>query len=178
MTNQPAPRPNHRVAGVRASAQQKSEGFETLAWRCLFNQLNRVANFRPRHSIGIENYDLPASVMIRRKLKTWKKFIRGRIAPEEGRKEDTLRKFEQAIGPNNRYFRDANNVAHNTSSGNPSSREEHLVVRVQQGYERLAEIVASQQDEPMEGLKRILAELKGRTPFDGYVKTYNGGLHW
>jgi hypothetical protein len=114
--------------------------------------------------------------MIRRQLEAWNKFIRGRIAQEPGREEDALREFEQAIDPNNRCFRDARKIAHESSY--PSSVEEHLLVLVQQGYERLAEIVSSRQDEPMEGLKRILAELKGCTPFDGYVKTYNGGLHW
>jgi hypothetical protein len=116
--------------------------------------------------------------MIRRQLEAWNKFIRGRIAQEKGPEEGALREFEQAIDSNNRCFRDASKVAHDLSYRNLSSVEEHLLVRVQQGYERLAETVASQQDEPMEGLKRILAELEGRTPFDGYVKTYNGGLHW
>jgi hypothetical protein len=116
--------------------------------------------------------------MIRRQLEAWNKFIRGRIAQEQGREKDSLTEFKQAIDPNNRCFRDASNVDHDSSYRNLSSVEEHLLVCVQEGYERLAETVASQQDEPMEGLKRILAELEGRTPFDGYVKTYNGGLHW
>jgi hypothetical protein len=116
--------------------------------------------------------------MIRRQLEAWNKFIRDRIAQEKEREEDALREYEQAIDSNNRCFRDASKVAHDLSYRNLSSVEEHLLVRVQQGYERLAETVASQQDEPMEGLKRILVELVGRTPFDGYVKTYNGGLHW
>jgi hypothetical protein len=116
--------------------------------------------------------------MIRRQLEAWNKFIRGRIAQEHGREEDALREFEQAIDPNNRCFRDTSKVAHGVSYRNLSSVEEHLLVRVQQSYERLAETVPCQQDEPMEGLKRILAELEGRTPFDGYVKTYNGGLQW
>jgi hypothetical protein len=55
---------------------------------------------------------------------------------------------------------------------------EEPFVRVQQRDERIAETVSSRQDEPIKGFKRILAELEGRTPFDGYVKTYNGGLHW
>jgi hypothetical protein len=96
--------------------------------------------------------------MIRRQLEAWNKFIRGRIAQEQGRKEDALREFEQAIDPNDRCFRDTSKVAHDSSYRNLSSVEEHLLVRSQQGYERLAETVASQQDEPMEGLKRILAE--------------------
>jgi hypothetical protein len=116
--------------------------------------------------------------MIRRQLEAWNKFIRGRIAQEQGCEEDALKEFEQAIDPNNRCFRDASKVAHDSSYRNLSSVEEHLFVRVQQGYERLAETASGRQDEPMEGLKRILAELEGRTPFDGYVKTYNGGLHW
>jgi hypothetical protein len=111
-------------------------------------------------------------------VEAWNKFIRGRIAQEQGREEDALREFEQAIDHNNRCFRDARKVARESSYRNLSSVEEHLLVRVQQGYERLAEIVSSRQDESNEGLKRILAELEGRTPFDGYVKTYNGGLHW
>jgi hypothetical protein len=116
--------------------------------------------------------------MIRRQLEAWNKFIRGRIAQEQGREEDPPREFEQAIDPNNRCFRDARKVAHDSSYRSLSSVEEQLLLRVQQGYERLAKPVSSRQDEPMEGLKRILAELEGRTPFDGYVKTYNGGLHW
>jgi hypothetical protein len=116
--------------------------------------------------------------MIRRQLDAWNKFIRDRIAQEKGREEDALRDYEQAIDSNNRRFRDASKVAHNLSYRNLSSVEEHLLMRVQQGYERLSATVASQQDEPMEGLKRILAELEGCTPFDGYVKTYNGGLQW
>jgi hypothetical protein len=117
--------------------------------------------------------------MIRRQLEAWNKFIRGRIAQEHGREEDSLREFEQAIDPNNRCFRGASKVAHGVSYRNLSSVQEHLPVCVQQGFERLTETVDSQlDDEPMEGLKRILAELEGRTPFDGYVKTYNGGLHW
>jgi hypothetical protein len=116
--------------------------------------------------------------MIRRQLEAWNKFIRGRIAQEQGREEDGLREFEQAIDPSNRCFRDASKVAQDSSCRSLNSMEEHLLVRVQQGYELLAETVASRQDEPTEGLKRILAELEGRTPFDGYVKTYNGGLRW
>jgi uncharacterized protein YukE len=117
--------------------------------------------------------------MSRRLLEAWNKFIRGRIAQEQGREEAALREFEQEIDPNNRCFRGASKVAHGVSYRNLSSVEEHLLVRVQQSYERLAETVDSQlDDEPMEGLKRILAELEGRTPFDGYVKTYNGGLQW
>ena len=116
--------------------------------------------------------------MIRRQLEAWNKFIRGRIAQEQGREEDPLTEFEQAIDPNNRCLRDASKVVHDSSYRNLSSVPEHLLVCVKQGYERLTETVASQQDEPMEGLKRILAELEGCTPFDGFVKTYNGGLHW
>jgi hypothetical protein len=116
--------------------------------------------------------------MIRRQLEAWNKFIRGRIAQAQGREEDALREFEKAIDPHYRCFRDAGKVAHDSSPPNLGSVEEHLLVRVQQGYERLAKTVSSRHDEPMEGLKRVLAELEGRTPFDGYVKTYNGGLHW
>jgi hypothetical protein len=116
--------------------------------------------------------------MIRRQLEVWKKFIRGRIAQEQRCEDDARREFEQAIDPNNRCFRDARKVAHDVSYRNLSSVQEHLPVCVQQGFARLTETVASQQDQPMEGLRRILAELEGRTPFDGYVKTYNGGLHW
>jgi hypothetical protein len=53
--------------------------------------------------------------MIRRQLEAWNKFIRGRIAHEKGREEDALREFEQAIEPNNRCFRDASKVAHDSS---------------------------------------------------------------
>ena len=114
---------------------------------------------------------------MRRQLEAWNKLIRGRIAREKGRGEYVLREFEQAIDRNNRCFPDARKIAHDVSYRNLSSVEQHLLKRVQ-GYEWLAETVSSRQDEPIEGLKRILAELEGRTPFDGYVKTYNGALHW
>ena len=116
--------------------------------------------------------------MIRRRLEAWNKFIRDRILQEQGGKEDPLSEFEQAINPSDRCFRDASKVAYDSSDRNLSSVEEHLLVCVQQGYQRLGEIAASEQNEPLEALKRILTELEGCTPFDGYVKTYNGGLHW
>jgi hypothetical protein len=104
--------------------------------------------------------------MTRRLLEAWNKFIRGRIAQEQGREEAALGEFEQAIDPNNRCFRDASKVAHDSSSRHLRSVEEHLLVRVQQGYERLAETIPSRPDEPIEGFKRVLAQLEGRTPFE------------
>ena len=51
--------------------------------------------------------------MIHRQMEAWKKFIRGRIAQEQGREEEALRGFEQAleIDPDNNYFREASEVA-------------------------------------------------------------------
>jgi tetratricopeptide (TPR) repeat protein len=50
--------------------------------------------------------------MICRQLEAWNKFIRGRIAQEQGREEDALREFEQAleIDPDDQCFRDATKV--------------------------------------------------------------------
>jgi hypothetical protein len=116
--------------------------------------------------------------MICRQLEAWNRFFRGRIAQEQGRKEDVLREFRQAfeIDPDDQCFRDATKVAQRNLHRNLSPLEEHLLMHVQQGYEELAQTLTSQKDEQVKGLKQILAELEGRPPIDGYVRTYKGGL--
>jgi tetratricopeptide (TPR) repeat protein len=88
-------------------------------------------------------------VVIHRQMEARKKFIRGRFAQEQGREEDALREFEQAleIDPDNQCFRDATKVAQRNLHRNLSPLEEHLLVHVQQGYEELAQTLASQKDE-------------------------------
>ena len=117
--------------------------------------------------------------MIHRQMEAWKKFIHGRIAQEEGREEEGLRELEQAleIDPDNQHFRDASEVAQRNLSRNLSRSEEDLLAHVQESYEQLAGTLTSQKDERVDGLKQILAELEGRPPLDGYVRTYKGGLH-
>jgi tetratricopeptide (TPR) repeat protein len=112
-------------------------------------------------------------------MEAWKKFIRGRFAQEQGREEDALREFEQAleIDPENQCFRDATKVAQRNLHRNLNPLEEHLLVHVQQGYEELAQTLTSQKDERVEGLKQVLAELEGRPPIDVHVRTYKGGPH-
>lgn len=136
-------------------------------------------NALTRDSSGKETYNNGGSAMIHRQLEAWKKFIRGRIAQEQGREEDALREFEQAlqIDPDNECFREASKVAQQDLRQNLSPSEEHRLVRVQHGYQQLSQTLTSQNDDRVEGLKRILAELEGSPPIDGYVRTYKGGLH-
>ena len=116
--------------------------------------------------------------MIHRQMEAWKKFIRGRIAQEQGREEEALRGFEQAIeiDPNNKYFREASEVAKRNLSRNLSRSDEDHLLHVQACYEQIARTITSQ-NERVEGFKEMLAELEGRPPIDGYVRTYKGGLH-
>jgi tetratricopeptide (TPR) repeat protein len=117
--------------------------------------------------------------MIHRQMEAWKKFIHGRIAQELGREEEGLRAFEQAleIDPDNQHFRDASEVAQRNLSRTLSRSEEDLLAHVQESYKQLARTLTSQKDERVNGFKQILAELEGRPPLDGYVRTYKGGLH-
>ena len=117
--------------------------------------------------------------MIHRQMEAWKKFIHGRIAQEMGREEEGLRAFEQAleIDPDNQHFREASEVAQRSLSRNLSRSDEDLLAHVRESYEQLAQTLTSQKDERVDGLKKMLAELEGRRPLDGYVRTYKGGLH-
>ena len=117
--------------------------------------------------------------MIHRQMEAWKKFIHGRIAQEEGREEEGLRELEQAleIDPDNQHFRDASEVAQRNLSRNLSRSEEDLLAHVQESYEQLAGTLTSQKGERVDRFKQILAELEGRPPLNGYVRTYKGGLH-
>jgi tetratricopeptide (TPR) repeat protein len=117
--------------------------------------------------------------MIHRQMEAWKKFIQGRIAQEQGREEEGLRAFEQAleIDPNNQYFREASEVAQRSLSRDLSQSDEDLLAHVQESYEQLRPSLTSQKDERVDGLKKMLAELDGLRPLEGYVRTYKGGLH-
>ena len=108
--------------------------------------------------------------MIHRQMEAWKKFIRGRIAQEQGREEEALRGFEQAIeiDPNNKYLREASEVAKRNLSRNLSRSDEDHLLHVQACYEQIAQTITSQ-NERLEGFKEMLAELEGRPPIDGYV---------
>jgi len=130
-------------------------------------------------SSGEKNTERRARVMIHRQMEAWKKFIHGRIAQEQGREEEGLREFEQALefDPDNQHFRDASEVAQRNLSRNLSRSEEDLLAHVQESYEQLARTLTSQKDERVDGFKKILAELEGRPSLDGYVRTYKGGLH-
>jgi tetratricopeptide (TPR) repeat protein len=118
--------------------------------------------------------------MIHRQMEAWKKFLHGRIAQEQGREEEGLREFEQAleIDPDNQHFRAASEVAQRNLSRNLSRSEQDLLAHVQESYEHLARtLTTSQKDERVDGFKQILAALQGRPRLNGYVRTYRGGLH-
>jgi hypothetical protein len=112
-------------------------------------------------------------------MEAWKKFIHGRIAQELGREEEGLRAFEQAleIDPDNQHFREASEVAQRNLSRTLSRSDEDLLAHVQESYEQLGRNLASGKDERVDGLKKMLADLEGRRPLEGYVRTYKGGLH-
>jgi hypothetical protein len=85
--------------------------------------------------------------------------------------------FEQAQNhPDNQCFREATEVAQRKLNRNLSRSEEHLLVHGQEGYKQITRTITSQ-NERVDRFKQILAELEGRPPLDGYVRTYKGGLH-
>jgi hypothetical protein len=127
----------------------------------------------------MRNTERRARIVIHRQMEAWKKFIHGRIAQELGRDEEGLIAFEQAleIDPDNQHFREASEVAQRNLSRTLSRSDEDLLAHVQESYEQLGRALASEKDERVDGLKKMLAELEGRPPLDGYVRTYKGGLH-
>jgi hypothetical protein len=116
--------------------------------------------------------------MIHRQKEAWRICIDGRIAQGQGREEDGLRAFEQAleIDPGNAHFRAAHEDARRNISRNLSQPEEELLVQIQQRYEQLVPAGANETSVWMEGYKELLGEFDdhGR---NGHLRTYKRGLH-
>ena len=117
--------------------------------------------------------------MNHRQKEAWRKCIEGRIAEEQGREEDGLRAFEQAleIDPRNEHFRAAHEDALRNVSRDLSQPEEELLARIQKKYAQFAPgVAASGKPARMDGLQELLAELDGRGQ-NGQAGKYTRGLH-
>ena len=95
----------------------------------------------------------------RNELEAWKVFLKGRIAQEQGKNEESVRAFDKALAliPGNRHFLNAKSIAL-AALNRP---EEAMAARIAAGYSELSQKCSGNNDKPdpwVKGLEELLEE--------------------
>ena len=100
-------------------------------------------------------------------LHAWKIFLKGRIAQEQGKEQEALEAFDEALrtDPKNPYFLNSKTIA----LRNLKRPDDALLAQVRKAYGELATRHTGENDKPgpwIEGLRSLLGEVESQKKAD------------